>query len=423
MKFSLITPTHKINNIPFLLELYDSILEQTYTDWEWVLYLSGELTIDNIPTIIKDNSKVSIHINSCLELEQPIGKVKKDAFLLGTGDILVEVDHDDILVDICLEELYKVYSTKDTVGFVYSDDAVYSMNNAFSPFNEYHGWTYRTYNWKGRELIAMNSFAPSSHSFSYIYYAPDHVRSWRKDLYIKLGGHNSSLFISDDIELLQRTYFNTEVYHIQEVLYIYRMHDSNTWPKKAELINQIGKNLFDINIRSLAEHDADKNNLLKIDIGGAKGRYSPNYKVVDIDKSADIVADLNKGIPLPDNSVGVINAHHILEHLKNPILSMREMHRVLCHGGWAFIEVPSTDGRGAWQDPTHVSFWNKNSFWYYTDKKYGNYINNYDIRFQIYKLNDYYPSKFFEENNIIVTCAVLVAIKNDEQRFPGLLNI
>ena len=31
--------------------------------------------------------------------------------------------------------------------------------------------------------------------------------------------------------------------------------------------------------------------------------------------------------------------------------------------------TPSTDGRGAFQDPTHVSFYNENSFWYFTDRR------------------------------------------------------
>jgi hypothetical protein len=30
------------------------------------------------------------------------------------------------------------------------------------------------------------------------------------------------------------------------------------------------------------------------------------------------------------------------------------------------ILVPSTDGRGAFQDPTHVSFWNANTFAYFS---------------------------------------------------------
>ena len=102
---------------------------------------------------------------------------------------------------------------------------------------------------------------------------------------------------------------------------------------------------------------------------------------------------------------------------------MAEIHRVLCHGGWAFIEVPSTDGRGAWQDPTHISYWNKNSFFYYTRREQARFIDNETIRFQVYKLNDYFPNDFMREHNILVTCAVLVAIKDDSIRYPGLLEI
>ena len=44
---------------------------------------------------------------------------------------------------------------------------------------------------------------------------------------------------------------------------------------------------------------------------------------------------------------------------------MNEMWRVLCPGGQAEIAVPTTDGPGAFQDPTHVTFWNRRSFLYY----------------------------------------------------------
>jgi len=42
-----------------------------------------------------------------------IGKIKNEAFFLGTGDILVEVDHDDILVETCLEELNLAFQDPD----------------------------------------------------------------------------------------------------------------------------------------------------------------------------------------------------------------------------------------------------------------------------------------------------------------------
>lgn len=80
----------------------------------------------------------------------------------------------------------------------------------------------------------------------------------------------------------------------------------------------------------------------------------------------DRVADLSQGIPLGDAVADEVRGHDILEHLPGMILSMNEIWRVLKPGGLADILVPSTDGRGAFQDPTHVSFWNANSFWYYS---------------------------------------------------------
>ena len=142
------------------------------------------------------------------------------------------------------------------------------------------------------------------------------------------------------------------------------------------------------------------------------------FQTIVLEEGADITCDLNEGIPLPDNSVGVINASHVIEHLRDPIKTMREIHRVLVHGGWAFIEVPSTDGRGAWQDPTHVSFWNEHSFWYYTNKSKAQFIRNNDIRFQAYRLDTFEMSP-----HIPCVAAHLVAIKDDSYRFPGELHI
>jgi SAM-dependent methyltransferase len=49
---------------------------------------------------------------------------------------------------------------------------------------------------------------------------------------------------------------------------------------------------------------------------------------------------------------------------------MEEIWRVLKPGGIFESSTPSTDGRGAFQDPTHISFWNRNSWLYYSEKAY-----------------------------------------------------
>lgn len=111
---------------------------------------------------------------------------------------------------------------------------------------------------------------------------------------------------------------------------------------------------------------------MKINICSTKSRNLSGYTCIDI-INADIIADLNNSWPLEDNSVEKIRAYDAIEHLKDPIHTMNEAYRVLTPGGVFEIFVPSTDGRGAWQDPTHVSFWNHNSFFYYC-KQYPAYL-------------------------------------------------
>jgi SAM-dependent methyltransferase len=79
------------------------------------------------------------------------------------------------------------------------------------------------------------------------------------------------------------------------------------------------------------------------------------------------VADLREPWPWSDSSVDYVRASHIIEHLPDKIFTMNELWRVLKPGGKVDIEVPTTEGPGAWQDPTHVSFWNSRSFLYYEE--------------------------------------------------------
>lgn len=76
--------------------------------------------------------------------------------------------------------------------------------------------------------------------------------------------------------------------------------------------------------------------------------------------------DLRMDFPWGDSSIDYIRAFDIIEHLPDKIHTMNEIWRVLRPGGKVEIEVPTTDGPGAFQDPTHVSYWNRNSFFYYT---------------------------------------------------------
>lgn len=402
MKFSIITPTNLKNS--FLEELYQSLINQTYSNWEWIIFLNGEALQNDLPFYFLEDPKVKV----CKSQEQSknIGFIKNRAFSLGTGDILVEVDHDDILLPSCLEKLENAFQNKE-VGFVYSNTAMYHHKNEFIPYNPAIGWTHSKIKWLDKELYEMHTFEPTSHSLQYIWYAPDHVRAWRRTVYNEIGGHNPELFVCDDHDLMIRTFLKTKMFHIPEALYIYRITGENNWCQRNAEIQKKTVELGDQYIWDLAVREAKQKKLRIIDLNSRTG----------VKKDCELVFAEQEKIYLDDNEVGVINLNHSLQLFKNPVAIMKEIHRVLCHGGWAFIEVPSTDGRGAWQDPSHLSFWNENSFNYYTDSNFARFISNESIRFVENK-----KQTVKRDDGVAITFVRLIALK-DGKRFPGVINI
>lgn len=149
---------------------------------------------------------------------------------------------------------------------------------------------------------------------------------------------------------------------------------------------------------------------------GAGDRPFPGFLSVDCVPPADVVADLTRAWPWGDSSVDEVRAHDVFEHMPDKRHSMNELWRVLKPGGRATIEVPSAArGAGAFQDPTHCSFWTANDFEYYEK---GNYARErfrgsgyYGVRcdFRIVSMNQTsYPGKWDEVWKISV---VLEAIK------------
>jgi SAM-dependent methyltransferase len=122
----------------------------------------------------------------------------------------------------------------------------------------------------------------------------------------------------------------------------------------------------------------------------------------------DIVGDANFTLPFADNCADIIYAYDFLEHINNDkrIHIMSEIWRILKPGGLLDSKTPSTDGRGAFQDPTHYSFWNENSFWYYLD---GLLRNLYNI-VPKFKIEELYTTEK-DEWQICHVIAKLIAIK------------
>lgn len=109
-----------------------------------------------------------------------------------------------------------------------------------------------------------------------------------------------------------------------------------------------------------------KNKKVRINLGGGIKNMEGflNIDILPI-RGVDIVADLNNGIPLEDNSVDEIVALSILEHLNDTRFIMEEMYRVCVNNSKITITVPYLKSTAAFKDPTHKSFFSEETFKYF----------------------------------------------------------
>ena len=415
---SVFTPVHP-PGLKWLPALEESLFSQNYGDWEWIVLFNGgaeSLHLTNVGGRVKAISDHNL---------KGIGALKRRACEEATGDILVEVDCDDLLREDALEKVAEAFSDEKT-HFAYSDFAEFDTKK-WEPhvYGSYWGWDSYPTSYHHHPLTAMRAFSPNAHVMRRIEFAPNHIRAWRHESYRKVGGHNPKLTVGDDHELVCRTYmaFGSEgFHHIPECIYYYRLHGKNTCKSEQnKKIQQQSAINYETYYERMCLRDAQERGLLCLDLGGGiDGRGAP-YKTVDMQGEPDIKANLEGRWPFEDSSVGLVRASHIFEHLRDPIHTMNELHRVLVPGGIAFIEVPSTDGRGAWQDPTHISFWNQNSFWYYTRKTHTRYIPAFKGSFQDMHTRTLFPSKWWKDQNIPVVRSDLVALKPGVPRIPGAI--
>ena len=411
---SVFTPSH---DPKYLDQAYESLKAQTYQTWEWVVLLNGDAKwerpeYDDRVVIIKASPKSNGYV----------GALKREAVGHCINEIAVELDHDDILMPTALEEIVAAFEANPEAVFVYSDFAQINEDSSpnFSMFNPEFGWEYHVedgYN-------VCHGLAPSPHNVSLIWFAPNHVRAFRVSAYKNAGGYDAGMKVLDDQDIMYKMYLQGEFVHIKKNLYLQRIHTANTQSQSDinPFIQTETVRMNERNIQPMLLAWAKRNNLMAIDMGAAHNP-TPGYATLDMHEPADLVGDVFDILEsLDDNTVGVIRAVDFLEHIPDKVRLWNEMYRVLAHGGMVLSLTPSTDGRGAFQDPTHNSFYNENSFWYFADENYRKYVPELKMNFQKAVLQTYFPNDWHRQHNIPYVNANLIAIK-DGARQGGRLGI
>lgn len=414
---SVFTPSHEPR---FLDDCLGTLQAQTLRDWEWIVVLNhGARWQPRRP-----DRRVRVVVRDELN---GVGAAKRHACELARGELLVELDHDDQLRSDALASIERAFDEHPDVGFVFSNFAQIAADGTRSDerFDERNGWLYRDVDVDGRRVLECAAMEASPHNVSYIWFAPNHVRAFRRSVYEAAGGYDPVQDVLDDQDLMCRMFQLTDFHLIDECLYLQRLHPANT--QRVSAINARIQSdtvaLYDRHVEQNALAWTRRRGLVALDLGAAHNKPA-GYLGVDrhAGPGVDIVADVTEGIDLPDSSVGVVRAVDFLEHVPDKIALFNELYRILAHGGLLLSITPSTDGRGAFQDPTHVAFYNENSFWYFTEAEYARYVPEITCRFQASRLVTYYPSDWHEQRQISYVAANLIAVK-DGPRQGGMLLI
>jgi glycosyltransferase involved in cell wall biosynthesis len=416
-RVSVFTPSHRSR---YLDECLRSLLAQTYKDWEWIVVLNQGARWR--PE--REDPRVHLVIQDDLT---GVGATKRHACSLARGEFLVEFDHDDELAPEALDQVVAAFDEHPEAGVVFSNCAQVQEDGSRdeSRFDQRNGWVYRDVKVGDRVLLQCEAMEASPHNVSYVWFAPNHVRAFRRSVYELAGGYDAQLDVLDDQDLMCRMYQHADFHWISKCLYLQRMHKTNT-QREAEINARIQREtvrLYDLYIEPNALAWAERQGLRALDLGAAHNKPTAYLGVDQYEgPGVDIVADVTKGIDLPDSSVGIIRAMDFLEHVPDKVALFNELYRLLAHGGLVLSLTPSTDGRGAFQDPTHVAYYNENSFWYFTQRDYAKFVPAITCRFQVSRLVTYFPSEWHEQNKISYVCANLIAVK-DGPRQGGFLLI
>jgi len=238
-----------------LWETYASVARQTYPNWEWVLVndsTDGGKTLKIAEQIAEQDPRVRVFdfrekSGGC------IGEVKWRACSMAKGYILAELDHDDLLVETCAEDLHKAAQAHPECGMFYGDTAEVTENwenHTYEPGFALGYGNYREEEYKGRMLAPANQQNINPKTIRHIVGVPNHIRAWRRSTYFEIGGHNRTLTIADDYELVVRTFLKSKICRIPRLTYIQFLYN-----------NASGRNTHDLSradiqrrVRTIAAH-------------------------------------------------------------------------------------------------------------------------------------------------------------------------
>lgn len=405
--FSIITVTNSLASADNIHHTYQSLKGQSIGTWEWSLIFRD--AIGSVPDEVKADQRVQLSV----EAGKTIPAIKHSAYKAAKGQVILGVDIGDKLVPTSLQVLEEVMRTP---GAYYSDFVIRRANGSFDTYKSEHGWESYSTTVAGEPVTAIKAFEPSVRSFSDLYFSPFRLQAWHRETYAQVGGYDAGSAAGEDLELWCRAYMHPSMPVIRRVpVCLYERYIDRVQVSEDQEKDNLGAALSfcNANMTRLILSEVARNGTA----AWAVDADIPDHTRVSIDP---------RHWPINNkNSVGLIQATNVLSMLPHASLHewMLAAYEALTPGGWLLIENPSTDGRGAFQNPMYTTFVNENTFFYFTHRSWAvpAFGPAYPARYQAVRLWTAAPGEWYKAHAIFNVRADLCALKG--QRQPGPVNI
>lgn len=256
---------------------YESLKNQTHQNWEWSIYddSTDNVTWDIVKEIAKSDTRVLINKNQNQSKYSRIGYNKFSAATHCGSNYIVELDHDDALTKDCLEKILMTHKKFPECGFVYGDwvEMNFESKNEID-YGPAFAWGYGSYYnakhpYQDREIKVVCAPSVNPLTIRRLWSMFNHPKSWKKDVYMKIGGHNRYLNSADDYELMLRTFLNTTMVHLHHFCYEQYFYNNNTkvsngglgWEYHGDILRHVRyiQNNYNLKIKErieeLGKHD------------------------------------------------------------------------------------------------------------------------------------------------------------------------
>jgi glycosyltransferase involved in cell wall biosynthesis len=246
---SVITTTY--NSKEKIQRPWRTLRNQTYTNWEWIVWDDSEdtKTYENLLEMQKKDLRMRVYrapIHSGI-----IGEMKRLASGVAYGSFIIELDHDDEIHPELFQWILDASKQHKEADFFYCDSAqLYENTLKTHSYGDFFGYGYAGHAniWSemhNQWIITTICAPPNAITLRHLVGTPNHIRVWKTEFYDKIGKHNPRLSVSDDYELLVKSYIEGKWCHIRACgYYQYRNQDGNFTFIRNSLIQHNVKHIY-----------------------------------------------------------------------------------------------------------------------------------------------------------------------------------